>query len=107
MYAQRIMNFDLPVVRPEDSAGRVLNLMDEFKVRHLPLVNGDEFSGLVYEDDVMAMDEETPMAAVEARPVSIPPNRHLYDIVGQLVTAEVDALPVVDEGKYLGCVDAP
>jgi acetoin utilization protein AcuB len=107
MYAQRIMNFDLPVARPEDSAGRVLNLMDEFKVRHLPLVNGDEFSGLVYEDDVMVMDEETPMAAVEARPVSIPPNRHLYDIVGQLVTAEVDALPVVDEGKYLGCVDAP
>ena len=34
------------------------------------------------------------------------PQAHLYDIVGQLVAAEVDALPVVDEGTYMGCVNA-
>lgn len=107
MYAERIMNSDLPFIRPEDSAGRVLMLMDEYKVRHLPLLNGDQFSGLVYEDDIMAMDEETPMAAVEARAVSTSPRSHLYDVVGQWVAAEVDALPVVDEGTYLGCIDAP
>lgn len=106
MYAERIMNSALPAVKPEDSAGRVLHLMDEYKVRHLPLVNGDTFSGLIYEDDAMELDEQTPMAAFEARMVFTAPQTHLYDVVGQLVAAEVDALPVVDEGKYKGCIDA-
>lgn len=106
MYAERIMNSDLPAVKPEDSAGRVLHLMDEYKVRHLPLVNGDEFSGLIYEDDLMDLDKETPMAAFQARAVFTTPQSHLYDVVGQLVAAEVDALPVVDEGVYKGCVNA-
>ena len=76
MYAERIMNSDLPAVKPEDSAGRVLHLMDEYKVRHLPLVNGDEFSGLIYEDDLMDLDEETPMAAAASIwASSVPVNR--------------------------------
>lgn len=104
MYAQRIMSSDLPVIRPEDSVGRALQLLDEYKVRHLPLVNGELFSGLVYEDDLMEADEQTPMAALEARPVMVAPQLHLYDLVAQLIEAEVDVLPVVFDGKYLGSV---
>jgi acetoin utilization protein AcuB len=106
MYAQRIMNSDVPCVRPEDSAGKVLSLMDEYKVRHLPLVNGEDFRGLVYEEDLMEVDEQTPMATLDARQVATAPNCHLYDLVAQWVAAEVDVLPVVDEGNYLGCIDA-
>ena len=105
MYAQRLMTLDLPTVRPEDSVGRVLRLMDEYKVCQLPFVNGEIFSGLVYETDLMESDEETPMAALEGRPVFVGPQVHLYDVVSQLVQAEVDALPVVHEGKVLGCID--
>ena len=101
------MNLNLPFVRPEDSAAQVLSLMDEFKVRHLPLVNGEEFRGLVYEEDLMEIDSQTPMATLHARPVSTSPQCHLYDLVAQWVKAEVDAMPVVNDGKYLGIVDAP
>ena len=107
MYAERIMNLNLPFVRPEDSAAQVLSLMDEYKVRHLPLVNGEEFRGLVYEEDLMEIDSQTPMATLHARPVSTSPQCHLYDLVAQCVKAEVDAMPVVNDGKYLGSVDAP
>ena len=107
MYAERIMNLNLPFVRPEDSAAQVLSLMDEFKVRHLPLVIGEEFRGLVYEEDLMEIDSQTPMATLHARPVSTSPQCHLYDLVAQWVKAEVDAMPVVNDGKYLGIVDAP
>ena len=107
MYAERIMNLNLPFVRPEDSAAQVLSLMDEYKVRHLPLVNGEEFRGLVYEEDLMEIDSQTPMATLHARPVSTSPQCHLYDLVAQWVKAEVDAMPVVNDGKYLGSVDAP
>lgn len=106
MYAQRFMTLELPIIRPEDSVGKVLRLMDEYKVCQLPLVNGDLFSGLVYENDLVESDDETPMAALEARPVSVGPQVHLYDVVSQLVQAEVDVLPVVHDGKFMGCVGA-
>lgn len=105
MYAQSMMTSDLLPVRPEDSVNRVLALMDEYKVRHLPLVNGEAFKGLVYEDDVMEADGEAPMAALEARPVAVEAGAHLYDVVSALVAAEVDVMPVVQEGVYLGVVN--
>ncbi|MGB1076369.1 MAG: CBS domain-containing protein [Flavobacteriales bacterium] len=106
MYAQSMMTSDLLPVRPEDSVGRVLAQMDELKVRHLPLVNGMEFKGLVYEDDLMGIDEEAPMAALNARPVSVDSNAHVYDLVSAIVAAEVDVMPVVQEGRFLGVVKA-
>mgnify|MGYP006083243293 FL=1 len=106
MYAQRLMTLELPIIRPEDSVGKVLRLMDEYKICQLPLVNGELFSGLVYENDLVDFDDETPMAALEARPVSVGPQVHLYDLVSQLVQAEVDTMPVVHDGKFMGCVDA-
>ena len=55
----------------------------------------------------MEIDSQTPMATLHARPVSTSPQCHLYDLVAQWVKAEVDAMPVVNDGKYLGSVDAP
>ena len=104
MYAQTMMTSDLLPVRPEDSAERVLALMDEYKVRHLPLVNGEEFKGLIYEDDLMEVDGEAPMAALEARPVAVDAGAHVYDVVSAIVLAEVDVMPVIASGRYLGVV---
>lgn len=105
MYAQRILSRDLPTARPDDPVGRVLELMDEYKVRQLPLVDGDEFMGLVYEDDVLEAEETTPMALLAGKPVFAAPHLHLYDVVSSMVQGEVDVLPVVKEGKYLGAVN--
>lgn len=104
MYAQSMMTPDLLPVRPEDSVNRVLELMDDYKVRHLPLVNGEEFRGLIYEDDLMELDGETPMAALEGRPIAVDIGAHVYDIVNAFVTAEVDVLPVVSEGVLMGMI---
>ncbi len=104
MYAQRLLNRDLPTARPDDAVGRVLELMDEYKVRQLPLVDGDAFEGLVYEDDLLEAEETTPMALLLGQPVMAAPHLHVYDVVAKLVEAEVDVLPVVKEGHYLGAV---
>ena len=38
MRAQRILSLDLPVLSLTDSVARALELMDEFKLMHLPVV---------------------------------------------------------------------
>jgi len=104
MYAQRLLNRDLPTARPDDPVGRVLELMDEFKVRQLPLVDGDQFLGLVYEDDLLEAEDTTPMALLLGQPIMALPHLHVYDVVATMVRAEVDVLPVVRDGLYLGAV---
>ena len=47
MYALRLLSRDLPTARPDDPVRRVLELMDEYKVRQMPLVEGESFLGLV------------------------------------------------------------
>jgi hypothetical protein len=73
MYAQRLLSRDLPTARPDDPVGRVLELMDEYKVRQLALVDGDQFAGLVYEDDLLEAEETTPMALLLGQPVFAAP----------------------------------
>lgn len=105
MYAQRLLSRDLPTARPDDPVGRVLELMDEYKVRQLALVDGDQFAGLVYEDDLLEAEETTPMALLLGQPVFASPHLHLYDVVATMVEGEVDVLPVVKDGVYLGAVN--
>jgi acetoin utilization protein AcuB len=104
MYAQRILTTDLPTARPDDVVGRVLELMDEYKVRQLPLADHDAFMGLVFEDDLLEAEETTPMALLQGKPVFAVPHLHLYDVVATMVRSELDMLPVVKDGKYLGSI---
>lgn len=104
MHALRLLNQELPVARPEDTVDRVLRLMDDFKVRQLPVVNGEEFSGLAYEADLLEYDGLTPMATMMHRPVFAEAHAHVFDLVSAMVEQSVDLLPVVKEGKFLGTV---
>jgi acetoin utilization protein AcuB len=105
MYAQRLMNQVLPNAKPADSVDRVLGMMDSFKVRHLPLVDGDQWVGLLYEDSLLEQDGGAEVGALHlAVPMQVAPHAHLYDLVAQFVRAEVDVLPVVREGIFLGSI---
>jgi len=104
MYAQRILSNDLPTARSEDPVGRVLGLMDEFKVRQLPLVEGDAFLGLSFEEELLEAEETTPMALLSGQPIFAAPHTHLYDIVSTMVRSELDVLPVVRDGFFVGAV---
>ena len=80
--------------------------MDEYKVRHLPLVNGEDFRGLVYEEDLMEADEQAPMATLDARQVATAPNCHLYDLVAQWSTQRWMLCPWSIKETTLGASDA-
>ncbi|MEY5044547.1 MAG: hypothetical protein RJA19_1774 [Bacteroidota bacterium] len=105
MYAQRLMNRTLPNAKPSDPVDRVLGMMDSFKVRHLPLVDGDQWLGLLYEEALLEQAGDAEVGPLSlAVPMQVAPHAHLYDLVAQLVRADVDVLPVVREGLFLGSI---
>ena len=105
MHAQRLMTQDLPAVKPSDTVDQVLAMMDSFKVRHLPLVDGEQWIGLLYEDILLEADGDAAIGTLHgATAVQVAPHAHLYDLVAQFVRAEVDVLAVVRDGLFLGSI---
>ena len=100
------MRAEVPPARSEDSAERALDLMDTFKVRALPVLDGDVFKGLVYEGDALQVDADTPVGRLPLRPVSVDPETDALDVVARFTAAETDVLPVVRDGRFLGSIQA-
>ena len=105
MRAQRILNMDLPVLALTDQVSRALEVMDEFKVMHLPVVEEDVYKGTVSEAQLLELDASALIAEAPLSEESIGMELHLYDVVARMGWSDVDLLPVVHEGLYRGAVD--
>ena len=105
MRAQQLLTSDLPLFLPIDTVSSAIQLMDEYKVTHLPLVVEDLFKGLVNEEDLLECDKDAVLAEINTHPIFVDPNIHIYEVVAQMAQAKIDVLPVVIQGKYMGCID--
>ncbi|PSQ60786.1 MAG: acetoin utilization protein [Bacteroidetes bacterium QH_10_64_19] len=95
-----------PALQTSDSVETALGLLMEHHVRHLPVVDDEgRLAGVISEDRLM--DAEGADARVDSlligRPVSIPPEAHVFDAARTLVEHDLSTIPVANaEGDYLG-----
>jgi predicted transcriptional regulator len=95
-----------PALQATDSVETALGRLLEHHVRHLPVVDADgRLVGIISE--ARLMDAEGPDEAVESlligRPVSVPPEAHIFDAARTLVEHDLSTIPVADsDGQYLG-----
>ena len=102
MRAQRLLSLDLPVLALTDQVARALQVMDELKLMHLAVVEEDVYKGTVSEEALLELDESALIAEAPMTSDAIAPDLHVYDVVARMGWADVDLLPVVEEGLYRG-----
>lgn len=106
MLVKDFITKELPVLKSFDSGAYALALMDDFKLKHLPLVEGSAYRSLVTEKELLAMPD--PQAAIGEAGTFAPSIREealLYEALAQVVRYGLTLLPVVDgEGRYAGAV---
>ena len=105
MTAEQLLTSDIPLLLPIDTVKSALDMMDEYKLAHLPLVVEDTYKGLISEEDLLEFDESAVLAEVKCSTLSVDPNLHIYEVVASMASAEVDLLPVVHRGIYSGSID--
>ena len=105
MTAEQLLTSDIPLLRPIDNVKCALDMMDEYKLAHLPLVVEDHYKGLISEEDLLECDESAVLAEVDSKSLAVDPNLHLYEVVASMSNADVDLLPVVHRGIYRGSID--
>ena len=105
MTAEQLLTSDIPLLLPIDTVKCALDMMDEYKLAHLPLVVEDTYKGLISEEDLLEFDESAVLAEVKYSTLYVDPNLHIYEVVASMASAEVDLLPVVHRGIYRGSID--
>jgi CBS domain-containing protein len=108
MKARDAINPSTPALAVTDSVEKALGLLMEHHVNHLPVVDEDgDLAGLLSEERLM--DAEGPDAEIGSlvvgRPVSVPPDAHIFEAARSMVEHDLSTIPVANkQGRYLGLI---
>jgi CBS domain-containing protein len=107
MLARELISKVVPPLRPDDEVARALAWMDEFKVSHLPVVDGKNFLGLISEDNILdGAKEDTVIASKEVlNRAYVLESQHIYYVIRKLAATDLSVVAVLDSAQnYLGCI---
>jgi acetoin utilization protein AcuB len=108
MLALELIADVVPSVHTSDSIQKVIDRMYEFRVKHLPIVNEEQFLGLVAENDLIKeTDYSTPIGALRLSLVNpyVLAEQHVYDVIRLFHEQQLTVVPVLDiKNNYLGLI---
>ena len=108
MIAKQIINGPVPAIAPATPIHDVLDLMDDSKLSHLPLIREGVLLGILSEKECLACnDPDLPVEASHLVLINdrVGENDHLFDVLKSMAEAKLSMIPVVNEkNQYLGSV---
>lgn len=108
MFAEEIISNVIPPIKNDDTVQKALDRMNEFKLKHMPVVNDMTFLGLVSEDDLLQVRDVNTLikdTSVNLLNAFVFNNVHSYDVIRLLDQLKLTAVPVLDQQKnYTGLI---
>jgi acetoin utilization protein AcuB len=108
MLTKDLINNNIPRLQLQDSVGKALQLINDFRISHLPVVSEETFLGLISEDDLLdAEDEKLPIEVLQNNFVNaaVPDNVHFLNAVSSSIQFDTTVVPVVNNGdEYAGAI---
>jgi CBS domain-containing protein len=108
MYASTLISYSVPPLKLGDTGVKALLWMNDFHVRHLPVVEDGRLLGILSEDEVLNFvdpDQTIEESASLLLEKYVPANKHLYDIMRLVVNHNLTVIPVLDEKEeYMGLI---
>lgn len=107
MIAGNLLSQEIIPLRTSDTGQEALGVMNDFYVKHLPIVNNKQLLGLISEDDILNYDVEEAVGSYQLslNHPQVRENDHVYEVMRMLAEYQLTVVPVVDiEGNYLGLV---
>lgn len=108
MTAKELINDSFPPLKLSDTGLRALNWMEEFRLVHIPVVEGVRYLGLISEEDILKLDSmEQPLANQILSLIKpyVKASQPVFEVVKMLSKDKLTVVPVVDdEKKYMGLI---
>jgi acetoin utilization protein AcuB len=97
----------LPVLSPDDTAGKALDILEANKLQGLPVVLEEDYVAMVTENELLELSSDIVLSEsglLQYRP-AISSTAHPFDAFSIINQADLPVLPVVDiENKFLGSI---
>ncbi len=108
MYAHELISDAIPPVRTSDTIQKVMERMAEFRVNHLPIVNDQQFLGLISDEDLIEVpDINFPVGglSLSLHNPFVFEEQHVYDVIRLFYEQKLSIVPVLDPNKnYKGLI---
>jgi acetoin utilization protein AcuB len=108
MLTKDLINTNIPRLQLQDSVGKALQLINDFRISHLPVVADETFIGLISEDDLLDIeDEKRPIEALHNNFINaaVPDDVHFLNAVSSSIQFDSTIVPVVNNAnEYVGAI---
>jgi acetoin utilization protein AcuB len=104
---KELISSTIPTLNLDDKVAQALELMSEFHVSQLPVVANEKYLGLVFEDDLMNVDENAALKTIDTHfsKVAVNANTHFIESVQTVNDYNLSIVPVIDkENEFIGVI---
>jgi acetoin utilization protein AcuB len=103
MVAKDLISEVIPSLKTSDLGQTALNWMEIFRVSHLPIVNNQDFLGLISDADIYDMNQpEEPIGnhALALFKPYVEEEQHIFEVIGLASRLKLSVVPVLDSNKH-------
>ena len=103
MLATQLLNSSFPSIHLYDSVSMALQLMEDYDIQHLPVVNEEKYIGIIGKSDLLDVSENNTIATTQEfiLPVSIKGEEHFLVALKLMTEKELSLLAVINEQTEL------
>ena len=108
MVAKDLISEIIPSLKTSDTGQTALNWMEIFRISHLPIVNNQDFLGLISDADIYDMNQpDEPIGNHELTLLKpyVTTDQHLFEVIGLASRLKLSVVPVLDsKNHYKGLI---
>lgn len=108
MIVAELISYEIPPLKPSDTGSKVLQWMEEFKVKDMVVVKSKKYIGIIEETDLLDrnnIEDKLETYSLDLKKPFVFKNQHIFEVIGLFVEFDVDVLPVLNENsEYLGLI---
>jgi CBS domain-containing protein len=106
MLTRDLISNSIPYLHPTDKVYHALQLMNDYHVAHLPVVEQEQYLGIISEEQLLHGDDEQ---TIQQLPIadgttSVQAKDHFLKAIHAAVVHKLSIVPVVEEKQLLGIV---
>lgn len=103
MVAKDLISDVIPSLKTSDAGQTALNWMEIFRISHLPIVNNQDFLGLISDTDIYDMNQpEEPVGNHELTLLKpyVFDDQHIFEVIGLAARLKLTIVPVLDHNNH-------
>ena len=103
MLTIELINNNIPRLKLQDTVSKALQLINDFRVTHLPVVSDEKYLGLISEEDLQDAEEKMPIELMQENfiDIAVHDNEHFLTAVTCSNQYDTTVVPVINEEKEL------